>query len=489
MEIRRTNGFCAVLLIGIALALTPARADEPTIKWVNNLDVAKKIAVDQKKDILINFTGHGWCYYCTLLDRAVFSHAEFAAAAKNFVLVELDFPSADDEPTTDLKSLYAAWKKQYQVQGIPTVVIVDSGGRPYAYTGYEKGITASKFLENLSSFRTAREVRDSELSHAAKLTGLARAQKLHAAIQAVSPLLGTLDEHDDDFVLVFYGDVVGEIQRLDANNASGLRKAYDDRVVARKRWHEREWALAAKELERFNADKNWPAAIAYIEVALPNVKDQSVRWRLKIARHVYLEWDQQWEKALEDSRQLLNDPQISKQDREKVLEMEAGELANLGAVEKAIESYDRRIHDAAGQATERQQLLWRKAQLVSTCGKPAQKIAAWRDFRAEADAASEEWKEATAFLATELRQDGQHKQAIELNEELLTLYPTSASLRLDIAESQQALGALDAANKSIDLAEGAIKDLAAKAKSPQEISGIKSVTERIAKLRKSDPSH
>jgi thioredoxin-related protein len=54
--------------------------------WARDLDAAKKDARDSAKDLLIVFTGHGWCYHCDLMDREVFQQDRFLKqAGKRFV--------------------------------------------------------------------------------------------------------------------------------------------------------------------------------------------------------------------------------------------------------------------------------------------------------------------------------------------------------------------------------------------------------------------
>ena len=41
--------------------------------WLTDLEAAKKLASSRGKDILIDFTGSDWCYWCMRLDKEVFS--------------------------------------------------------------------------------------------------------------------------------------------------------------------------------------------------------------------------------------------------------------------------------------------------------------------------------------------------------------------------------------------------------------------------------
>ena len=62
-------------------------------KWTMDFDAAKTLAAEKEVPILINFTGSDWCGWCKLMDREVFSKAEWQQyAAESLVLVWIDFP-------------------------------------------------------------------------------------------------------------------------------------------------------------------------------------------------------------------------------------------------------------------------------------------------------------------------------------------------------------------------------------------------------------
>jgi len=74
-----------------ALAFSPAFAGGEG--WTNDYSAAKKTAAQERKDILLDFTGSDWCGWCVKLNNEVFSKDTFKSYAdKNLVLVDLDFP-------------------------------------------------------------------------------------------------------------------------------------------------------------------------------------------------------------------------------------------------------------------------------------------------------------------------------------------------------------------------------------------------------------
>lgn len=468
----------------VVVSVTLIKADGPTIKWVRRLDDAKRIATAEKKDLLINFTGIEWCGWCQVLDHAVLSKKEFAPAASDFVLVDLDFPN-DRTQLGELQDLYEKWAKDYLIYGYPTVVLADASGKPYAYTGYEKGLTPAIFLAQLKTHQQVRETRDRELTAAQDLSGGARAQKLHAAIEAVAKSLGTIEDRQDDPVLALYADEVAEIRRLDADNAQKLRAIYDVRAAAREDYRRSESIF--KQLGRFSSKESWPEAIAYLDKQLMEVKDVAIQFRLEVRRYLYLEWDGQNAKALETAERLVKDPRCDLDQRDWLYRRLALCLIRLGRLDEAIACFDQQIAAAADRPDARLVFLdWKANHLLST-DRRAECVAAYRQFRAATVPYSEQWQEATGLMAMALVRNGQHSEAIALHEEELKLYRQQGSdvdvagTLMSIAQSQHVLGMDTEARQVLNEAE---KHIPAKAGKQADQKSIDALHDRITTLRK-----
>jgi thiol-disulfide isomerase/thioredoxin len=79
--------------------------------------------------LLVDFTGSDWCGWCIKLNREVFSKPEFQEYAnKNLVLLEIDFPRSKTQSDT-VKKQNEELATQYQIQGFPTVVVLNEEGR------------------------------------------------------------------------------------------------------------------------------------------------------------------------------------------------------------------------------------------------------------------------------------------------------------------------------------------------------------------------
>ena len=114
------------ILITLLLVIGSYAVEAQELVWNNNLNKAMEISKKTKKPLMLFFTGSDWCGWCIRLQTEVFKKPEFAAWAKdNVVLVEVDFPRR-----TALSAELTAQNKELQqffaVQGYPTVWFVNA---------------------------------------------------------------------------------------------------------------------------------------------------------------------------------------------------------------------------------------------------------------------------------------------------------------------------------------------------------------------------
>ena len=109
----------------IAFLLTPAFS----IGWGDDYKAALATAATENKRVLLDFTGSDWCGWCIRMRETTFDHPAFKEFAnKNLVLVEIDFPQGKTL-RPEVKKQNAALQEQYQVQGFPTLVLLDPQGK------------------------------------------------------------------------------------------------------------------------------------------------------------------------------------------------------------------------------------------------------------------------------------------------------------------------------------------------------------------------
>jgi thioredoxin-related protein len=127
-----------LLLCFFCLTAGQARAGKAT--WLENLPQAAEQAKAEHKLLLLDFTGSDWCGWCKKLEADTFSQPEFIDyAAKNLVLVRLDFPRQKEQPD-DVKQANNELKQKYSIQGFPTIMVLKPDGTVlWKQTGYLKG--------------------------------------------------------------------------------------------------------------------------------------------------------------------------------------------------------------------------------------------------------------------------------------------------------------------------------------------------------------
>ncbi len=196
--------------------------------WVTDFAAAKKQAAEEKKDLLLDFTGSDWCGWCIRLRNEVFDQSAFKEGTRgSFVLVELDYPQQKELPAA-LKEQNDALAKTFQVEGYPTIFLCDAQGRPYAKTGYLEG-GPEKYVGELNQMREVRVKRDAAFSAAA-----AESDPLKKATQWVEGLKLL----DAELLSPHYDSVLADIAKLDPEDRSGFqkehRKALEDKANAAK---------------------------------------------------------------------------------------------------------------------------------------------------------------------------------------------------------------------------------------------------------------
>lgn len=138
-----TFALAAFALVGSAIAKGPAAG------WTCDFDQALKTASKEDKPVLVSFTGSDWCPGCIYMSKNVFSKKEFIdAASKDFVLLEIDLPNGDQA----LREKNVPYAQKYQIEGFPTVVLVDDKGKEFSRffaTDYPKVDALLKHLDQV----------------------------------------------------------------------------------------------------------------------------------------------------------------------------------------------------------------------------------------------------------------------------------------------------------------------------------------------------
>jgi thioredoxin-related protein len=152
VEIARVTNYRLILFAAAAIGLAAASSTQAGPEWLTDYKKAQQEAKTSNRLLLVDFTGSDWCGWCIKLNKEVFSKAEFKDYAnKNLVLVEVDFPRAKAQAAS-LKKQNQELAQQYQVQGFPTVVVLNGDGQKIGELGYMEGGAAS-FIAELEKLR------------------------------------------------------------------------------------------------------------------------------------------------------------------------------------------------------------------------------------------------------------------------------------------------------------------------------------------------
>lgn len=139
--------FVAVLLVGcvskkpvtttnVESISPPTPVPAPTSSY----QAALQQAIQEKKLVLLDFTGSDWCGWCQRLKKETFDQEAFKEyAAKNLVFVEVDFPQTKELPAA-LQAQNQELASKYHVTGFPNLVLLDAQGNLLAQkSGYLAG--------------------------------------------------------------------------------------------------------------------------------------------------------------------------------------------------------------------------------------------------------------------------------------------------------------------------------------------------------------
>jgi thioredoxin-related protein len=142
------------ILITLLLVVGAMTVQAQDLAWETNFEKATQESIKTKKPLLLFFTGSDWCGWCIRLQKEVLKTPEFAAWAKeNVVLVELDYPRRSPQlPETQKQNMEL--QQVLEVRGFPTIWFVNPSKQDgktnlnkLGSTGYVAG-GPSKWLES-----------------------------------------------------------------------------------------------------------------------------------------------------------------------------------------------------------------------------------------------------------------------------------------------------------------------------------------------------
>ncbi len=225
-----------------SLAVLVSAASAQKAVWQTDFAAAQAKAKAENKLLLADFTGSDWCPWCQKLKAEVFDKKPFAVqAAKQFVLVQLDFPHEKELPA-ELKQQNDKLARQYGINTFPSILILHPNGGLIAHTGYREG-GAEGYCEWLGDLLKTNDSLAGLRLQLPDAKGLDRAKLLDQLIDAYNKLGNPI------------AAIAGwekEIINLDVDNQAGLKTKYQFRtmmaqVAAQKQAHKMDAALTTVE--------------------------------------------------------------------------------------------------------------------------------------------------------------------------------------------------------------------------------------------------
>jgi thioredoxin-related protein len=232
-------------------------------EWTEDFAAAKKTAAGGHKDLLIDFTGSDWCGYCMMLDAEVFKKDEFAKVVpEKFVLVKIDSPRDTSRQSAAVREQNTKLSGIYSVEGLPTVVLADAEGRPYATTGYKEEFASKPagWVDHLLSLRKLREGRDAAFADAAKAEGMEKARRLAKGLKEIDPI----------WYAAFYKTETDAILAADPDDSLGIREAMAD--VEKAAMFNRKIEALSAEVDAAMAKKEPAAALKLVDAFVTHEK-------------------------------------------------------------------------------------------------------------------------------------------------------------------------------------------------------------------------
>lgn len=193
------------MMFSIFFALVSTFLNAQEIHWETNYNQALKLSADQKKPLLIFFTGSDWSGLSMKMKNEVLNGANFQKAVSDrFVCVEIDFPK-HHAFSSENEQLNNQVKEKFHISELPLLLIIDETEREITRMGFvpKNEVQLAQDLtwavEQDAQLRNEMQSLNRTSSNLRRLYYVATELQNHAAIET---LLSAGVENEDAFFLL-----------------------------------------------------------------------------------------------------------------------------------------------------------------------------------------------------------------------------------------------------------------------------------------------
>ncbi len=149
-----------LMLVALVLGTFIAQAKPKVVtegaalgEWSMDIDAVMALAKEKEVPVILLFTGSDWCQWCKVLDENLLSDEQWQKyAAGNLALGYLDFPKDEEKVPEKYRARNEELSKKYNIEGYPTMVLLDWGGREVARPTAPDEEEVKKFINALNVY-------------------------------------------------------------------------------------------------------------------------------------------------------------------------------------------------------------------------------------------------------------------------------------------------------------------------------------------------
>lgn len=154
------------------------------ISWISDYEKAMEQAREEKKPMMLFFSGSDWCPWCKKMDKKILKDPAFIDEMREiFVFALVDFPKKKKLPDKIIQQNQLLMKK-FEVEGFPTLLLLDSGQNLIAKAGYLP-LNGKQYADHIKEILEDYDSMQKSLDHPEDLDEFSW-KKLHEKVQKLN---------------------------------------------------------------------------------------------------------------------------------------------------------------------------------------------------------------------------------------------------------------------------------------------------------------